>query len=303
MRAALLVAVSLYSAVSFAEPSVEDDGKFFSVDAVSKAERLISEVYTKTRKQIFVKTVNALPNGQMASHEAEKLFQNRRINGLLIYLSRKPQQIVVTVGRETEKRYSGKDQIKNAMIPFLKKRDFDNALRAGLTEARSGLVAAFSPQVVTLPPRPEPEESPIPWMLILGGAAVLIFILFAAFRGARGGMRGRQPGYYNNEGNYYDGGSGGFGRGFFGGILGSLTGNWLYDRMSDRHSNTNYDNNSSSSSSYSGNDSYRSDDGNVGSSSSDSWGSSSDSTYDSGGGSSYDSGSSDSGSSSSSDSW
>lgn len=304
-----LFLVLISSTVSLAR-GIEDGGHFFSPSAISEGERVIDEInrLTQPHKEVLVKTVPSWTGNPVA--EAERVFSTRRLDGVLVFLVKKPHRIVVTVGKQTERAFTNKEGVKTAFLEKFKQKDFDGGLLAGLGVLRQDLVAGF-PQASQSPTvYKEAEGNGIHWIWFLLIGAVGVFILVRLLtprtptysRGPDG-----QPIY-----NDYGGGGGGFGRSFLGGIFGAVAGSWLYDRFTGNDHNTyagsNHDNYRDSGSST---DLSRTDDGAVGSSSSDSWddssssSSSSDDSWsssDSGGsfdsgdsGGSFDSGSSDSG--------
>jgi uncharacterized membrane protein YgcG len=282
-------------AISWAVPaysiSIEDGARFFSNEAITQAEQEIREIYknTEPHKDVLVKTVTRLPEGNSAVTEAERLFRERRVGGVLVFIVKNPHRLVVTVGKETERYFTSKNAVKQAMLEGFKRRDYDAGLTSGVDILRRDLVAAFPVDVGTSSHRkgaaPFRDEayaasgrSGSGWWILL----IVVGGIFLIWRFLRRGSNsptqfplsqnpGMGPGGgFGNGGGF--GGGGGFGRGILGGVLGASGGNWLYDRFMNPHHNESlsdsrdYDRGTSARA-----DEARNDDGVVGSSTEDSW--------------------------------
>ena len=318
--AATLLAVAAQPA-SAAAPTIKDGGGLFGPAAITEGNRLIGEAYlgTQPHKDVAVETVAALAPGATVEQAAEAAFSRERLDGLLIYIVKAPHKLAVAVGRRTQERFTGKDQVREAMLARFRSGDYDGGLISGLKLARQGLLDAFPSGVRPSASVHSPSRSPMVaprrsnameeaggfswWPVILIGTGIVIVIMLIRRRsgsssamttmgGAGGTSWNQPPGGVPGGGGAFGGNGGGFGRSLLGGAIGAIGGNWLYDRLrgdgGGGHAYGGTERGYDRGGAGEGGGLPAGDDGDVGSVSSGSW-------DDSGGGSDFDAGGGDSG--------
>jgi protein-disulfide isomerase len=120
---ALAVALALAGRVAAVAPEIRDEGKFFSPEAVKKANEQIREIFRKHGKDLLIETYNAVPADQlekvkaMNNKEKEEFFRNeavsrakqRVVKGIYLLITREPRYLYMEItpdargvfGRET----------------------------------------------------------------------------------------------------------------------------------------------------------------------------------------------------------
>ncbi len=296
---------------------IEDDAKMFSQETIKQAQSIVDETYyaSKPHKEVFVKTVKSLTTAN-AEDMAENIFRDKKIDGVLIFISEQPRKLVISVGRNTEHFFKRKDDVRAAMLEQFKQDKMDAGLLAGLKVLREDLPAVFDGEA---PRQQAPAKkafgafvpatgSEISDQSTLSGGglwpiikiALFIFAIIVIFRIVRNlstrrnmphpGMNPQQRMSYGYQrggfgGPGFGGGGGGWGSAILGGLFGSMAGNWMYDRFFGGHAHGAPFGHDSSTTSFTPadqqmqNDFFSSDDGNIGSSIGSDW-----SSGDSGGG-------------------
>jgi uncharacterized membrane protein YgcG len=149
-------------------PPIKDDGKFFSKEAVEKANKKIREIYEKYKKDVVVETLTALTPEQekkMKEDGGTAKYFNRLalararelgLNGVCIVISRKPEYLRVHMDPGTQKtvfKTANQNETYKAIAAQFREGDFDRGLMDGL-EAIEAAFKANSPPVPTLKKSP-----------------------------------------------------------------------------------------------------------------------------------------------------
>jgi len=269
----LLLLLLVGNGVVLAAGGVQDDGQMFSASGRQQANAKIQQIQQNTGKTIDVVTVAAL-KGKDISAEADKVFQQQRLNGVLIYISKADRTLALKVGAATRQVISTQEEasIRDTITASFRKNDFDGGLLAGIdrlggdlgaAKAASGNSGAAAPAGAA---RPAPVQAPAgsrgfnwtPILLLVGGGLLVLWVV-RNIRNQRardqqmmmnqpnvGPIPGNQSMYgggYNVQppmqgyggGGWFGGGGGGFGRGIAGGIAGAFLGNAAYDWFRDRN--------------------------------------------------------------------
>lgn len=247
------------AAVSASAAEIVDRGEFFTAEAMKSANRTVSELESKYRRQIHIETYAAVPSdkaaavAKMSKAERDAFYVSwikdrakaTKAQGLFVLVTKEPAHIHVRADQLLERQgftSQSRQHVVEAMAVGFREKKFDEGLSQGLAQIGtefgklSGTSATAHSR--TLPPAPMPQQSPrvrhapsasgnnyggivMIGLLIVGGL-ILLSVLGRAFSG--GGMGGA-PGM----------GGGGFGTGLMGGLLGALAGNWLYNSFSGHH--------------------------------------------------------------------
>ena len=148
-----LAAAGVASAVF--PPPVKDDGKFFSAEALEKANKKIRQIYSDFGCDVVVETVPAIPADLEAKYKelgrdkfflqwAERRAGELGVNGVFILVCKSPGRVEVVIGGPTGKRRLGGDRerIVNKMLGPFRDKKFDEGLAAALDFIETTLKAA-----------------------------------------------------------------------------------------------------------------------------------------------------------------
>jgi TPM domain len=240
---------------------VQDEAGLFGKDAIEQANRTIKEISDHHHKDLFIETVEKGPEDKVDrakwSHER---FQNAKVNGVYVVFSKHPAFYRIEVGNNTrEEGYFTKANVDalvedlNEMIKEKKGRD-----------AMLKKITSYTLETMDKHPRkkaggePAPRQAPVvhdapapvhvrggdnhpnwlsailPWVCLIVGGLVVVWIIFAIIR-ALTGMGGGGYGYGGGYGGGMMGGGGGFFTGMLGGLFGSMAGMWIYNNMFGGH--------------------------------------------------------------------
>jgi TPM domain len=129
-------------------PEIRDQGKFFSPEAIKKADEQIREIYRKHNLDLLIEAYNTLPGGDveklkaMDAKERNALFvkwvkertKERVVHGIYIVITKEPRHLTVgRVGRG-EEAFSGefRRKVYDAMVDEFKRGRFDEGLQAAV---------------------------------------------------------------------------------------------------------------------------------------------------------------------------
>jgi len=226
---------------------IDDYAGVFSDSSKSDMESLCSEVHDKTRAQIFVVTVKSL-DGASVDQFANDLFHHWKIGekktdrGVLLLFAIQDHKYRYEVGYGLEGILNDAKvgDMRRAMVPSLKSKDYDTAI-TGAVDSVAQVIAADAK--VTLNEQPDTEAMPVRHvhhgsilpkliliviiLLFFGGGSLLRMLfgygLLSSLLGG-GGYRGGGGGNWGGGSSGGGGGFGGFGGGGFGG--GGAGGSW-----------------------------------------------------------------------------
>ncbi len=136
-------------------PPIKDDGKFFSKEAVEKANKKIREIYQKYKKDVVIETLGELSEEQkkkLKDEEPSKFFPRLAlerintlgVNGVFILISKKPQRLQIEMDPGTRKSvFLNADRSKalKKLIDQFKKDEFDAGLHDALDSIEASLKA------------------------------------------------------------------------------------------------------------------------------------------------------------------
>ncbi len=128
---------------------VRDNAGFFSDSAKSDANRAISEIERRFRKDLVVETFKEVPDdiksgvnlqdrsaaGRMFESWAEKQARQLRVNGVYALISKQPAHLHIVVGNETQRRaftLRDRDTLVSTMLGRLQQKQNDQALQDGV---------------------------------------------------------------------------------------------------------------------------------------------------------------------------
>jgi uncharacterized protein len=151
LLAGLLAAAGLASAA--VPPVVKDEGKFFSAEALDKANRKIKQIYQRFEKDVVIETFAAIPADLEKKYKEEekapffnewarKRAEELGVNGIYILVCKKPGRVEVEVGNQTQKKAftrNDRDSLVRKMLADFKEKKFDEGLLEGVELIESAL--------------------------------------------------------------------------------------------------------------------------------------------------------------------
>ncbi len=146
-------------------PRVSDEARFFSPDAVAKANQKIREIYRDYGKDLLIETVlrvppdmqtkyKALGKRKFFAHWAIKRAEDSGCKGIYILLCKSPGHLQIEVGRSTRQRgftLPDRDRLVQQMSPLLVKKNQmhnDAALMLAVDTIESTLRAKLGRQEI-----------------------------------------------------------------------------------------------------------------------------------------------------------
>ena len=134
-------------------PGVNDEAKFFSDEAVEKANQTIQKIHADFMKQnVLVETVPAIPDELQAKAKAmgDKFFpywtakriEDAKFGGIYILLCRRPGHLQIDVDKRTGQKAflaADREQLIKLMSAQLREKKFDAALLEGVAFVQSAL--------------------------------------------------------------------------------------------------------------------------------------------------------------------
>jgi uncharacterized protein len=191
-----------------------------------RLETLAAEVEQKTGAQIAIVTVHSL-EGRPIDDYAVDLFKQlgvgkRDNRGVLILLSpdERKYRIEVGYGLEPVINDARAGDIGRAMVPNLRRQDYNGAITLATTEVARLIASDKGVTLNGISQRRQTSgsEGAFPWWVLLIGFAIFWFIIRAVSRSGRGGGRGGRGGgglllplLFSSLGGGFGGSSGGFG--------------------------------------------------------------------------------------------
>ena len=142
-------ALALFLAAGLPSPAkaqVRDNGKFFSPEAVTRANQTTDRIKREYNKNLVVETYDSVPSNLQA--EYDRLGKDRfysewvndrgrslGINGVMVLITRNPGRVQVGVGRETreaEFTLRDRDELRDLFASQFRDRQFDQGLQQGV---------------------------------------------------------------------------------------------------------------------------------------------------------------------------
>ncbi len=155
---AVSLALVLAGSADAVAPEVRDDGKFFSADALKKADERIRDIYKKYDRDVLIETFASVPAADLEKVKAmdakergdyflawaKDRVQKRAVNGVYILICKEPRYLRVgIVERDPHKFPAGTAaQIDKVMVKHFAEMHFDEGLDAALTFIEEKLAPA-----------------------------------------------------------------------------------------------------------------------------------------------------------------
>jgi uncharacterized membrane protein YgcG len=154
----LLAGLALAGSAGAVAPEIRDDGKFFSAEAIKKANEEIRDIARKYGKDLLIETFPTVPENQAAKvkamprEEREAFFRKwaeRRadeavVNGVYILVCREPAHVRVEVTARARSVFGAeaKDKLIQLLIAKFRAKQFDEGLAEAVKFVRERLAGA-----------------------------------------------------------------------------------------------------------------------------------------------------------------
>jgi uncharacterized protein len=154
----LVVALACAGRVAAVAPEVKDDGKFFSAEAIKKANAQLRDIARLYEKDLLIETFATPPGDQaekvkkMSREERAQFFrkwaQDRAeaavVNGVYILICKEPGYIQVDVTRKARSVFDNqaRNKLRDVLVTEFEDKHYDEGLLAVIKSVRDRLAAA-----------------------------------------------------------------------------------------------------------------------------------------------------------------
>ncbi len=141
-------------------PEIKDDGKFFSAEAVKKADKQIRDIASKYGKDLLIETFAAIPGDQaervkaMSAQERAKFFRNwatdraeaRVVHGVYILICKEPPRFEIIVTEDTRSAINAQAaaELRKVLLKSFREKHFDEGLQEAVDYVRNKLAEAIT---------------------------------------------------------------------------------------------------------------------------------------------------------------
>jgi hypothetical protein len=149
------VCLLLISRAGAVAPQIRDDGKFFSPDAVKKADEQIRDLYAKYRKDVLIETFPSVPADQLEKvkamdqkqkseyfhKQAEDRAKQRAVNGIYILITREPKYLYVQITPSAKTVFDREfyNRLREVLFSNFGEEHFDEGLAAAVRAVQERL--------------------------------------------------------------------------------------------------------------------------------------------------------------------
>ena len=139
-------------------PPLKDDGKFFSAEALDKANKKVREIYAHTGKDLVIETVAAIPEDLKKKYEelgkdkfflewARRRAEDLGVKGIYVLMCKSPGRVEAIVDKQTGRKAfttADRDKLVQKVLARFKEKQFDAGLLEGVDFVASTLKAGGS---------------------------------------------------------------------------------------------------------------------------------------------------------------
>jgi uncharacterized membrane protein YgcG len=141
-------------------PEIHDEAKFFSAEAVKKANEQIREIYSKFHKDLLIETFPSVPSDQldkvkaMESKEKADYFRKlaiehakeRVVNGIYVLVTREPKYLYIEITPAARETFDQDfyNHIRKLLFASFREDRFDEGLAAAVQAVKERLASAAS---------------------------------------------------------------------------------------------------------------------------------------------------------------
>jgi uncharacterized membrane protein YgcG len=145
---ALVLDLVLLGRAGAVAPQIKDEGKFFSADAVKKANEQIRDIARKYGRDLLIETFPKVPDDQvekvkaMSKEERQKYFirwaqqrmSDQVVNGVYILITKEPAHLRVEVAPKAGSVFSRQDrnELARRLVGDFREKRYDDGLQAAV---------------------------------------------------------------------------------------------------------------------------------------------------------------------------
>jgi uncharacterized membrane protein YgcG len=158
LSSAMMIALTFSARALAVAPEIRDGGKFFSADAVKKANKEIREIAKKYDRDLLIETVATIPGDQaervkaMPREERAKFFRNWAtdradvavVHGVYILICKEPAFVEISItqrGRQAFDRESF-EKLRDLLVKSFHEKRYDEGLQGAVDLVRERFAAA-----------------------------------------------------------------------------------------------------------------------------------------------------------------
>jgi uncharacterized protein len=137
-------------------PPIKDEGRFFSAEALDKANKKVREIYAHTGKDLVIETVAAIPEDLKKKYEelgkdrffsdwARRRAEDLGARGIYVLICRSPGRVEVVMDKQTARKAfteGDRDKMVKKVLDKFREKQFDAGLLEGVDFVASTLKAA-----------------------------------------------------------------------------------------------------------------------------------------------------------------
>jgi hypothetical protein len=139
-------------------PEVKDPGKFFSAEAIKKANEIISEIYAKSKTDLVIETIPAVPGDEEEVAKVKKMsrtdkfeyfrklnrkrIETLKIKGIYILVCKNPTFLKIDLSEKSPSDSEKKivSRLEKILLDEFREKRFDEGLIAAVKYVREALV-------------------------------------------------------------------------------------------------------------------------------------------------------------------
>jgi uncharacterized membrane protein YgcG len=153
----LTLALFVTSRALAVAPQIKDDGKFFSEEAIKKANKQIKDIARNAEKDLLIETVLNVPGDQaervknMSREDRQKFFKNWAqdradaavVNGVYILVCRDPTylEVIVTAKARASFGEEAYKKLRDLLLKDFREKKFDEGLQEAVNFVQEKLAA------------------------------------------------------------------------------------------------------------------------------------------------------------------
>ncbi len=157
---AILSGLVLVGPAGAVAPEIKDEGKFFSADAIKKANKQIREIARKYDRDLLIETFPTVPGGQaervkaMSPEERGKFFLNWAndraeaavVHGVYILVCKDPAHLEVVITKKAKAVFDKEafHSLRDLLLKNFRAKHYDEGLQATVDFVQEKLAAAAS---------------------------------------------------------------------------------------------------------------------------------------------------------------
>ena len=156
----LAVALAVAARAHAVAPEIRDEGKFFSPEAVKKANEQLRDIYRKYGKDVLIETLASIPADHLEKVKAKSdkdktayfrkqvldRVKERVVNGIYILVTKEPKYLYVDITPKARNVFDREfyDRVRELLFANFGENRFDEGLAAALKAAHEKLEKSAS---------------------------------------------------------------------------------------------------------------------------------------------------------------